>query len=112
APDAEASPYKLRPFAPMPPRVLLIGASTGGPQALNKLMSRLDAVSETAPLLITQHMPATFTTILAEHLSRAGGKPVHEAVHGEPVLAGRVYLAPGGKHMKVARQDGTAVIVI
>jgi two-component system chemotaxis response regulator CheB len=75
-------------------------------------MSRLDAVSEVAPILITQHMPATFTTILAEHLSRAGAKQVHEAVHGEPVRAGKVYLAPGGKHMRVARQDGTAIIAL
>jgi two-component system chemotaxis response regulator CheB len=57
-------------------------------------------------------MPATFTTILAEHLSRATAKTVREAVDGEPVLAGAVYLAPGGKHMKVARRDGTAVIAL
>ena len=63
-------------------------------------------------MLITQHMPATFTTILAEHLTRASAKPVREAVDGEPVLAGTIYLAPGGKHMKVARRDGTAVIVL
>ena len=63
APEAEPSTFKLRPFSPMPPRVLLIGASTGGPQALTKLVSRLDAVTESAPVLITQHMPATFTTI-------------------------------------------------
>jgi two-component system chemotaxis response regulator CheB len=109
---AEASQFKLRPFSPMPPRILLIGASTGGPQALTRLVSRLDAVTETAPILITQHMPATFTTILAEHLSRAAGKPVREAIDGEPVLAGRIYLAPGGRHMMVARRDGTAVIAL
>ena len=57
-------------------------------------------------------MPATFTTILAEHLTRAGAKPVREAVDGEPVLAGNIYLAPGGRHMTVARRDGTAVIVL
>src|SRR6185503_12059908 len=112
-PEAPASTtHKLRPFAPVQPRVLLIGSSTGGPQALIKLVSRLDAVTESAPILITQHMPATFTTILAEHLTRAGGKPVHEGIDGEPVLAGHVYLAPGGRHMKVARRDGTAVIVL
>jgi two-component system chemotaxis response regulator CheB len=110
--DAEQREFKLRPFSTVSPRVLLIGASTGGPQALTKLMSRLDAVSESAPILITQHMPATFTTILAEHLSRASARPVREAVNGEPVLAGTVYLAPGGKHMRVARHDGTAVIAI
>jgi two-component system, chemotaxis family, protein-glutamate methylesterase/glutaminase len=114
-PPAEAAQqgdFRLRPFSAAVPRVLLIGASTGGPQALNRLVSRLDAVSESAPILITQHMPATFTTILAEHLARASAKPVHEAIDGEPVLAGQIYLAPGGKHMRVARRDGTAVIVI
>ncbi len=111
--EPELAPaFKIRTFSAMPPRILLIGASTGGPQALTKLVARLDAVTETAPILITQHMPATFTTILAEHLSRAGAKPVHEAIDGEPVLAGRIYLAPGGRHMKVARRDGTAVIVL
>jgi len=106
------SEFALRPFSSVTPRVLLIGASTGGPQALSKLMSRLDAISACAPILITQHMPATFTTILAEHLSRVGAKPVREAADGEPVLAGRIYLAPGGRHMRVARRDGTAVIAI
>src|SRR5215213_7561329 len=110
--EAEQSPIKLRPFSVMPPRILLIGSSTGGPQALTKLVSRLDAVTESAPILITQHMPATFTTILAEHLTRVGVKPVHEALDGEPVLAGHIYLAPGGRHMKVARRDGSAVIVL
>jgi two-component system chemotaxis response regulator CheB len=102
--------HKLRPFSSVVPRVLLIGASTGGPQALGRLVSRLDPVTDTAPILITQHMPATFTTILAEHLGRASARPVHEAVHDEPVLAGRIYLAPGGRHMRVARRNGTAVI--
>ena len=110
--SSEQGQFKLRPFSAMPPRVLLIGASTGGPQALTRLLARLDGVSEAAPILITQHMPATFTTILAEHLTRAGTRPVHEAVDGEPVLAGRIYLAAGGRHLKVARRDGTAVIVL
>jgi two-component system chemotaxis response regulator CheB len=114
ADEDEAAPanIKLRPFALVVPRVLLIGASTGGPQALTKLISRLDAVTDSAPVLVTQHMPPTFTTILAEHLTRAGAKPVREALDGEPVLAGTVYLAPGGRHMRVARRDGTAVIVL
>src|SRR4051812_15458591 len=114
ADEDEAAPanIKLRPFALVVPRVLLIGASTGGPQALTKLVSRLDAVTDSAPVLVTQHMPPTFTTILAEHLTRAGAKPVREAVDAEPILAGTIYLAPGGKHMSVARRDGTALIVL
>jgi two-component system chemotaxis response regulator CheB len=109
---AHASAHNLRPFSNVIPRVLLIGASTGGPQALTKLVARLDAVTDVAPVLITQHMPATFTTILGEHLSRASAKPVREALDGEPVLAGTIYLAPGGRHMRVARRNGTAVAVL
>jgi two-component system chemotaxis response regulator CheB len=103
---------RLRPFPTMPPRVLVIGASTGGPQALGQLLSGLTAVSDRAPILVTQHMPATFTTILAEHLGRAIGRPVREGGEGDPVRAGTVYLAPGGRHMRVARRDGNAVIAL
>jgi two-component system chemotaxis response regulator CheB len=109
--EPQRKTFKLRPFSVLPPRVLLIGASTGGPQVLTKLLPRLSDVAGVAPILITQHMPPMFTTILAEHLSRIGGRPVREATHGEPVVAGRIYLAPGGKHMTVARQ-GRAVTVV
>ena len=95
-----------------PPRVLLIGSSTGGPQALNGLIAESAASLQRAPVLITQHMPPTFTAVLAEHLARIGKCPVREARDGEEIKAGAVYLAPGGKHMKAARRDGTAVISI
>ena len=110
----EAAPARatLRPMPVTPPRVLLIGSSTGGPQALNSLIAQLDGVIQRAPILITQHMPPTFTAVLAEHLARIAKRPVREAVDGEEINAGVVYLAPGGKHMKVARRDGTAVIAI
>ncbi len=95
-----------------PPRVLLIGASTGGPQALNAVLGELAGVFERAPVLITQHMPPTFTAILAEHLARVAKRPVHEGQEGEPVNAGTVYIAPGGRHMTVVRKDGAAVIAL
>ena len=103
---------KLRPLVGSAPRVLLIGASTGGPQALDTVLSSLGSVIDRAPVLITQHMPPTFTTILAEHLTRVSGRPAREATHGEPILAGNVYVAPGGRHMQVARLEGTAVAQI
>jgi two-component system chemotaxis response regulator CheB len=103
---------KLRPFAVAPPRILLIGSSTGGPQALTALVSHLNGVIDHAPVLITQHMPPTFTTILAEHLARASGRRAHEPEHGERVLAGNIYIAPGGRHMRVVRRDGIAVIAL
>jgi two-component system chemotaxis response regulator CheB len=101
--EAEIAALQLRPFPPLPPRALLIGSSTGGPQALTTLIEKLPAAIDRAPVLITQHMPPTFTTVLAEHLSRIGGRGAHEAEHGEPVLAGGIYVAPGGRHMRVVR---------
>jgi len=116
APTEEATPpshrIALRPLPLTPPRVLVIGSSTGGPQALNALLSQIDGVLQRAPVLITQHMPPTFTAVLAEHLGRIARRPVREAVDGEEINAGVVYLAPGGKHMKVTRRDGNAVIAI
>ncbi len=93
------------------PRVLLIGCSTGGPQALNTIIAKIGSVIERAPVLITQHMPATFTAILAEHLERLCGRPVREGVEGEEINAGHIYIAPGGRHMKVARGDGAAALI-
>jgi two-component system chemotaxis response regulator CheB len=101
----ETEPLRLRPFAAVRPRVLLIGSSTGGPQALTALIEKLPAAVDRAPVLITQHMPPMFTTVLAEHLSRVGGRGAHEAEDGEPVLAGGIYVAPGGRHMRVVRSD-------
>jgi two-component system chemotaxis response regulator CheB len=109
---AEPARILLRPFPPTTPRVLLIGSSTGGPQALNVLLGVIGSVIDSAPVLITQHMPPTFTAILAEHLTRSSGRPAGEAVAGEVVRPGRIYIAPGGKHMRVARRDGEPVIAL
>src|ERR1700692_2794198 len=99
-----------RAFSTQAPRALLIGSSTGGPQALMALVTELGAVIDRFPVLITQHMPPTFTTILAEHLARSSHRPAREAVDGEIVKAGQIYLAPGGRHMRVAR-NGTDVVI-
>jgi two-component system chemotaxis response regulator CheB len=111
-PFGAAPAYALRPFAATTPRVLLIGSSTGGPQALNGLVAKIGAVIDRVPVLITQHMPPTFTTILAEHLARASGRPAREAMHGEEIQAGTIYVAPGGRHMRVTRQNGRVVIAL
>ena len=101
-----------RAFGAQPPRALLIGASTGGPQALMALVSEIGPVIDRFPVLITQHMPPTFTTILAEHLARASHRPAHEGVDGEIIKPGRIYLAPGGRHMRVVRQGAHAAIAL
>ena len=76
------------------------------------LVAEIGAVIDRFPVLITQHMPPTFTTILAEHLARASRRPAREAVDGEIVKAGRIYLAPGGRHMRVARRGADAAIAL
>ncbi len=110
ATQPEASAFALRPFAATLPRALLIGSSTGGPQALARLIGQISATIERAPVLITQHMPAIFTPVLVEHLTRESGRRISEAEHEEPVVAGKVYVAPGGRHMRVVRgRSGPAI---
>lgn len=91
------------------PQVLAIGASTGGPPALLRLFETLrGAVRQ--PILLTQHMPATFTALLAEQLSRVGDRPCAEGRDGERVQPGHCYVAPGGWHMTVERRAAEPVI--
>jgi len=111
-PDQAPLPFKLRPFPSVPPRILLVGSSTGGPQALIAVFSRISDVIDHAPVLVTQHMPPTFTTVLAELLTRTSGRPAHEAVHGEAIRAGKIYIAPGGRHLRVVRRDGVATVAL
>jgi two-component system, chemotaxis family, protein-glutamate methylesterase/glutaminase len=89
----------------MPPKLLAIGSSTGGPQALFALVQGLGRVLK-VPTVLTQHMPATFTPILAQHITKLGGLPCSEATDGEPLVAGRLYLAPGDRHLLVETTRG------
>jgi two-component system chemotaxis response regulator CheB len=90
----------LRPAPVLPARLLAVGSSTGGPQALFTLVQGLGR-SLPVPVVMTQHMPATFTPILAQHLTRIGCMPCSEARDGEALVAGRIYLAPGDRHLLV-----------
>ncbi|MFC3714196.1 chemotaxis response regulator protein-glutamate methylesterase [Sphingoaurantiacus capsulatus] len=83
------------------PRAIVIGASTGGPNALFRLVELLPRDVD-VPIFVTQHMPPTFTTILADHLARHGRRPAHEAEDGMPAQPGHVYIAPGGRHLSLA----------
>jgi two-component system chemotaxis response regulator CheB len=97
---AAAAKFRLRPMAITPPRLLAVGSSTGGPQALFTLVQGLGKTLN-VPVVLTQHMPATFTPILAEHISKLGGLPCAEAKDGETLRAGRIYLAPGERHLLI-----------
>jgi len=87
-----------------PPKLLCVGSSTGGPQALAAFVRKLPRALP-VPGVIVQHMPPGFTAMLAQHLGGAGGPPCAEARDGEPLLAGRLYVAPGDKHLLV-RAEG------
>src|SRR5690606_26963947 len=87
------------------PYAVAVAASTGGPRALAALVPRLPERLPAA-VFIVQHMPARFTRSLAERLNAVSALPVAEATPGEPVRAGRVYLAPGGVHLTLTRSDG------
>ncbi len=81
-------------------RVAAVAASTGGPQTLETLLSRLPG-SLPAAVLVTQHMPVGFTAALARRLNERSGLHVIEAFEGAPLEEGLVYLAPGGFHLTV-----------
>lgn len=104
-----SDPITLRRAAVLPAQVVAIGSSTGGPQALMKVLEQLGSDFPN-PILITQHMPATFTGILAEHVAKAAGIPAAEAKDGEPVKPNRIYIAPGDWHMTVEATDHGPVI--
>ena len=120
ATPASAAPVPVRPAAlQTPPRtgvaqrpeVLVIGASTGGPPALRSFLGGLGA-GWTLPIVIVQHMPRTFTTILAEHLSRALGRTVTEAVDGETLKPGGVHVAPGDHHVTIRKLGGRIALAL
>jgi two-component system, chemotaxis family, protein-glutamate methylesterase/glutaminase len=88
-----------------PVHIVAIGVSTGGPEALAQVISRLPADLK-VPVVIAQHMPPIFTALLAERLSAKSALPVRECSSGEPVVPGCCLLAPGDFHMTIHHEDG------
>ena len=104
------------PITPVPGRtvshgskIIAIASSTGGPKALQEVIPRIPK-NINAPILLVQHMPKGFTKSLAERLDELSELPVSEAVNGEQVLKGHVYVAQGGAHMKVVEKGGAQFI--
>lgn len=100
----------FRPYSRAIPRILAVGSSTGGPQALIEVFKTIGPALGNIPTVITQHMPATFTTILASHIEKASGRPCREGEDGETLQPGHIYVAPGGRHMVLAGKGGQTTI--
>jgi two-component system, chemotaxis family, protein-glutamate methylesterase/glutaminase len=88
--------------------VCAIGCSTGGPDAMTKLVAGFPG-GLPVPIVVVQHMPALFTRLFAERLNRMTQLTVVEAEDGQPVTPGRMYIAPGGRHLEVVRR-GVSVL--
>lgn len=99
-----------RGWGGVPPTVLAIGVSTGGPNALQEVLTGLPA-DFPAPIVVVQHMPKQFTTLLAKRLDGATPLAVAEAEEGAPLEPGRVWLAPGGRHLEVASGGPPRVVL-
>jgi two-component system, chemotaxis family, protein-glutamate methylesterase/glutaminase len=99
-PVAKPEPIKLRKLGLQKPGVLAVGSSTGGPQALFAFLKDLPT-NIGVPVVITQHMPPTFTNILANHISSMTSWTCEEAKNGDVLEPGKILLAPGDYHMTI-----------
>jgi two-component system chemotaxis response regulator CheB len=100
-----------RPRTMAAPRVLLIGSSTGGPKAVGEVLEKIGAATlRRLPVLIVQHMPPVFTAVFADHLGARVGLPAAEGKADERVQPGRIYVAPGGRHMRLSGSASEPVI--
>lgn len=97
-----AERFAPRAFSSRAPQVIVIGSSTGGPEALSRLLAALAQSLGRTPVLVAQHMPPLFTAALAARLGRASGLEAAEARDGEAIVGGRIFVAPGDGHMSIA----------
>lgn len=89
---------------------VVIGISTGGPQALGQVLPLV--APPTPPILIVQHMPAQFTGVFAQRLNRSCSVPVKEAETGDPVVPNQILIAPGGRHMTLTGHPPNTSVAI
>lgn len=92
-------------------KIILIGTSTGGPRALQEVITKIPANID-APILIVQHMPAGFTKSLATRLDQLSQIHVKEAEQGDILQKGTAYIAPGGYHLKIRKIGSTFAVVL
>ncbi len=103
------SPKKKKPLVVEAENVVVIGASTGGPKTLCEIIPNLPSEIDAA-VIIVQHMPPKFTLTLASWLDSLSSLPVVEARDGDVVTTGKVFIAPGGFHLKIKKGKVNGVI--
>ncbi len=108
----QATSLPARPKRRVKPEILVIGSSTGGPQALITLFSDFSPANTRVPVLIVQHMPAAFTPVLAEHITRSTEWKAREAQNGEALAPGEVRIAPGGVHLSIKGRGASARLAL
>ena len=117
APPVSAHKHDHQPAPTLPkrrphvPKAIAIASSTGGPQALFTLFTALPR-SVNQPIFLTQHMPAGFTTALADHIARRTEWPCSEGKDGSPIQGAHIYVAPGDYHMTVKKDAGGPSITV
>ncbi|MEW5739265.1 MAG: chemotaxis-specific protein-glutamate methyltransferase CheB [Myxococcota bacterium] len=104
------SPSKGKPPRSEPSAVIGVGASTGGPPAVQRVLESL--VGLPVCVLVAQHMPARFTEAFAQRLNQALALRVTEAKSGDPLEPGRVYVAPGGEQLEVAQKGSLLQVAV
>jgi two-component system, chemotaxis family, protein-glutamate methylesterase/glutaminase len=105
-----ATTFVTRRFPVLTPRAIVIGASTGGPQALGTLLQGLAPSIAYVPVLVVLHMPANFTQVVSSHIERLTGLPTRASKHGETLKPGHIYFAPGDLHLKITKIGGTSIV--
>lgn len=103
---------ELIPFKKGKPEILCIGSSTGGPRALQQVLQDAAHALHDIPVVLTQHMPKSFTSVFASHLDKACVLNVKEAEHGDILEPGHVYVAPGDRHLVFERSGGVTRTVL
>lgn len=111
APQAAAPPPREQATTQADIRLVVLGASTGGPVALQRIMAGLPA-NFPYPILLIQHLPATFTPAFAQRLDHATALTVRQAADGDELLSGLALLAPGGQQTTVVRHGRHAAVRI
>ena len=99
----ETDGLTLRRYSPLAPRAIVIGASTGGPQALAAVLEKLSPFAEPAPIFIVLHMPNDFASVVSGYLERLTHRATSIAVRGEVAKPGHIYVAPGNTHLQLIR---------